>query len=134
MISFKVEGIPRPQGSKRHVGGGRMIESSKHVAAWREWVRMRAAEAMAGRAPFTGPVSVEAVFWFVRPKSHFKGTSVRESAPLLPASRPDVDKLLRASLDAMTGIVFVDDSQVCMLLGCKEYHKQSFAEFLIGEK
>jgi Holliday junction resolvase RusA-like endonuclease len=27
-------------------------------------------------------------------------------------TKPDVDKLLRALLDSMTGVVFVDDSQV----------------------
>ena len=38
MITFHVSGTPAPQGSKRHVGGGRMIESSKKVEPWREAV------------------------------------------------------------------------------------------------
>lgn len=31
MIAFSVYGMPGPQGSKRHVGGGRMIESQVAV-------------------------------------------------------------------------------------------------------
>ena len=29
---------PAPQGSKRHVGGGRLIEASKRVKPWRQAV------------------------------------------------------------------------------------------------
>jgi len=35
MIWFEVPGIPAPQGSKRHVGGGRMVESSRSLPEWR---------------------------------------------------------------------------------------------------
>src|ERR1700676_3259288 len=37
-MKITVRGIPAPQGSKRHVGGGRMIEMSKAVGPWREAV------------------------------------------------------------------------------------------------
>ena len=35
---FAVFGLPAPQGSKRHVGEGRMVESSKRVKPWRRQV------------------------------------------------------------------------------------------------
>lgn len=38
-IVFYAEGVPAPQGSKTHVGGGRLIESSRQVGAWRDAVR-----------------------------------------------------------------------------------------------
>ena len=34
-LSFDVKGVPGAQGSKRHVGRGVMLESSKKVAPWR---------------------------------------------------------------------------------------------------
>lgn len=34
-ICFFVAGRPAVQGSKRHVGGGRLIESSRQVGPWR---------------------------------------------------------------------------------------------------
>lgn len=38
---FAVFGLPAPQGSKRHVGEGRMVESSKRVKPWRRQVAWR---------------------------------------------------------------------------------------------
>ena len=44
-----VNGLPAPQGSHKHVGGGRMVESSKKVKPWRQDVKA-AAEAL-GNTP-----------------------------------------------------------------------------------
>jgi crossover junction endodeoxyribonuclease RusA len=41
MIDIFIPGIPAPQGSKRYVGRGIMIESCKAVKPWRESVRTR---------------------------------------------------------------------------------------------
>ena len=41
---FTVHGLPAPQGSKRHVGKGVMVESSKYVKPWREAVKAETAE------------------------------------------------------------------------------------------
>ena len=121
MITFTVEGTARPQGSKRHVGGGRMIESSKHVGAWRDWVRLKASQAMDGREPLTGPIQLTISFGFERPKKHWNAKGLRPDAPEWHTSKPDIDKLQRAVLDAMTGIVFTDDSQVVHVITEKLY-------------
>lgn len=123
MITIEVEGTPRPQGSKRHVGRGIMIESSKHVADWRSWVRLKAQQAMDDKPPIgkPAPVFVSILFGFDRPKSHLRKGVVTANAPIFHTGRPDSDKLLRAVLDAMTGIVFQDDSQVQIGYVQKEY-------------
>ena len=54
----EVLGTPAPQGSKRHVGGGRMVESSKLVGPWREAVKAAVAAAYPGLEPITGPVVI----------------------------------------------------------------------------
>ncbi len=41
-LTVHVTGSPAAQGSKRHVGGGRLIEQSKAVAPWRKAVRAAA--------------------------------------------------------------------------------------------
>jgi len=46
-VEFFVAGAAAPPGSKRHVGGGRMIESSKALAPWRTQVAWEARAAMA---------------------------------------------------------------------------------------
>ena len=102
-----VPGTPAPQGSKRHVGNGRLIEMSKTLGPWRE--RVALAVHQAGWQPLAGPVAVDLTFVMPRPKS-----APKRSTP--PATkRPDIDKLTRAILDAVTGIALVDDAQVVEL-------------------
>jgi crossover junction endodeoxyribonuclease RusA len=114
-IRIEVRGTPAPQGSKRHVGGGRMIEQSKAVGPWRNAVRTETQRVMEDMAPLTGPVSVYIAFWLPRPKTLPKKVT-------LPAKRPDLDKLCRAVLDGLTdGGVWNDDGQVQMITAQKLY-------------
>lgn len=108
-MTFTVIGTPGPQGSKRHVGRGIMVESSKLVKPWREAVKMAAREEMARlglTAPaISGPVLMQVKFFLPRPKSAKVGA--------VPASRPDLSKLLRSTEDAMTEAgVWEDDGRV----------------------
>ena len=140
-MRFRVNGQPAPQGSKRHVGGGRMVEMSKAVGPWREAVRAEAQRT--GSAEFwnpsdPGPLSVTVVFILKRPASHFRtgrwSERLRESAPRFPAGRPDVDKLARAVLDGLVaGGVMADDAQVVSLNACKVYASDGHAPGAIIE-
>lgn len=105
-----VPGRPAPQGSKRYLGAGRpMIESSKAVAPWRADIRTHLTTAHAGN-PLDGAVHVHLEFVLPRPKS----TPKRRTPPA--TTRPDLDKLVRAVLDAITSAgVWNDDSQVVRL-------------------
>lgn len=115
-----VPGIPASQGSKRHVGNGVMVESSKKLGPWRERVALAVSEVVEGE-PTRSTVTVACDFYFARPQSHLrKDGSVRASAPKRPG-RPDLDKLVRAVFDALTGIVFQDDGQVVDLVAGKQY-------------
>lgn len=124
MYEFFVDGNPAPQGSKRHVGHGRMIESSKRVEPWRKRIAAKIAAERLQR--LDGPVSCRLTFYMPRPKCHYRtGRYARLLKPLAPTysrARPDVDKLARAVLDALTmsGVVG-DDSQIAILLAVKKY-------------
>jgi crossover junction endodeoxyribonuclease RusA len=119
-----VRGIPAPQGSKRHIGNGRMIEQSKAVGPWRDAVRSETAKVI--DAPLTGPVDVYLQFSVARPAGHY-GTGknkdkIKPSAPTYPGARPDLDKLCRAVLDGLTeGGAWRDDGQVVFLQAQKFY-------------
>lgn len=112
-VTFFVPGKPAPQGSKRHVGKGILIESSKAVGPWRERVALAAAEAPCDLAAYGPPMFaageplyVRLAFVMPRPASAGKKTTP-------PAvKRPDVDKLARAILDAITDVLIHDDSAV----------------------
>lgn len=73
----------------------------------------------------TGPVELILVFYRVRPASHFgsgrNAKILKPSAPRLPTPTPDVTKLVRAVEDAMKGIIYKDDSQVCHQNNWKVY-------------
>src|SRR5699024_7628655 len=67
MITFWVDGIPASQGSKRHVGNGRLIESDKKLPAWRKAIETTVAELHKGE-PIDEPVIVRADFYLPKPK------------------------------------------------------------------
>jgi crossover junction endodeoxyribonuclease RusA len=114
-LSIFVPGHPAPQGSKRHVGNGVMIESSKNVKPWRSDIRSALIDSAGQpRAWFDGAVSCTLVFIMPRPVS----TPKRSTPPA--TKKPDVDKLARALLDAIGSAgVWRDDSQVVELLASK---------------
>ncbi|MBU6250940.1 MAG: RusA family crossover junction endodeoxyribonuclease [Cyanobacteria bacterium REEB417] len=114
-VTFRVEGMaPAPQGSKRHIGGGRMVESCREVKPWRLLVAQCAVAT--GVPLLRGPVRLSLVFVFPRPAGHFrKDGSLKPSAPAHHAVKPDGDKLLRSTGDALTGLVIEDDARI---VGC----------------
>lgn len=120
-LRFRVVGAPGPQGSKRHVGKGVMVESSKLVKPWRQDVVAAATKAAAeqGWHP-PREVRVVAVFTFRRPQHHYRtgkfSHELRPNAPVWHANQPDLDKLARSTLDALTTAgVIGDDAHVCDL-------------------
>lgn len=118
-LNFTVYGMPAPQGSKRHVGHGVMIESSKKVKPWREavkWAGLMACKGMPDSDPrcITGPISVDMTFTMPRPKSAKIGAKADR--------RPDLSKLIRSTEDALTDIgAWEDDARVVECLARKVY-------------
>jgi Holliday junction resolvase RusA-like endonuclease len=114
---FLVPGIPVTQGSKRLVrsrsGRPLMLESSKNLRPWRSTVAGCALDA--GVRIIDAGVCVEILARYSRPASHFgrRGT-LRPSAPERPGYG-DCDKIARAVLDALAGIAYRNDRQVCTL-------------------
>lgn len=115
MIEITVYGTPGPQGSKRHVGKGIMIESSAKVKPWREAIKWAVQErySSAQRPLVDGPVSLDVVFTLARPKS---------TKRIRPAVKPDLSKLIRSTEDALTDIgAWEDDARVVCIMASKRY-------------
>ena len=137
--SFTVYGLPVPQGSKSAIRQGPrtlIVERGrKTLNPWRGQIAMTAAAILV--KPITEPVEVELTFTLPRPKSHFRSGSraaeLREDAPVYVSHRPDVDKLARAVLDALTGVAFLDDGQVSCLIAAKVYGDRPGVEVEIRE-
>ena len=122
-LTFTVHGIPAPQGSKRHLGRGILVESSKKVKPWRQDVKYQALALKPADWVTAAPVAMSVVFRFQRPKSHFNKSGLRSSAPLecTSASHGDIEKLVRSTNDALNGVLFDDDRQVVSLVATKRY-------------
>ena len=122
-LTFDVYGRPAPQGSKRYVGGnraqgGRFIEASKYLPAWRKAVTSTAVAIMEdeGWETCTDPVTLEVIFYLERP-----ATISREKRPW-PIKPPDLDKLIRSVADSCSDAgVWGDDDQVVHVIAWKCY-------------
>ena len=132
-IFIPVRGVPAPQGSKRHIGHGIMIENSKKVKPWRQDVRAAAIDHYEGDI-IARAVEVEIIFLFARPKSHYgtgkNANKLKQKAPecVTSSATGDIDKLCRSTLDGLSakagGTVIKDDSLVVSLKAVKKYAKE----------
>lgn len=135
-LNFFAPGVPKPGGSKRgfvvatKAGKHRAVvtEDCKRNKDWRASVALAASEAMtaAGLAPSRGvALALDVLFIMPRPKSHYRtgkhAHELRQDAPKHHISKPDSTKLLRSTEDAMTGIVWHDDSAVAIQAVEKRY-------------
>lgn len=118
IATFQVAGTPAPQGSKKHVGRGIMVESSKKLPAWRATLKTHLTQEWAGNAPLDTPLEVTATFYMPRPK--------RPRFPK-PAVHPDTDKLCRDLGDSLeqSGVV-ANDSRITTWHASKKYHRDGW--------
>jgi crossover junction endodeoxyribonuclease RusA len=111
MNKFFVKGRPVPQGSMKFIRPGVMIHSRAHdLAVWRADIARNAE--LNGYKPISGGVQVAIHFIFLKPKSVTRDT---------PWVKPDLDKLIRAVLDGLTGVAYQDDCQVVTITASKHY-------------
>lgn len=135
LIDFFIHGEPAPGGSKTFIpsrrrdgslvivnrGGkpfpiGNMIDAGKHNKEWKDTVAGQADIAFKFQ-PIEHPIRVRFEFHVGRPKYHHVAGD--PSRPLkdqyrdaVPDGPPDVTKFVRSTEDALTGIVWVDDSLI----------------------
>lgn len=119
-------GEPIPQGSTRafmHNGKPKVTNQTPKLRKYRK--ELVKALKDAGVPWYEGAIGVKLVFYLDRPKSHYgtgkNASVVKEKAPFHHVTKPDVDKLTRAVLDALTGTCIKDDSQVVSIVCHKRY-------------
>jgi Holliday junction resolvase RusA-like endonuclease len=124
MIDVFVYGEARPKGSaKAFVVGKRAVVTST-TKGLKPWEQQVASELAATGIVFgIAPVRVTLMFHGKRPKGHFRTNGLlTRSAPHHKTTKPDIDKLARAILDAITmSGVIKDDAQVVSLHAAKVF-------------
>ena len=123
MIEFTVKGIPIPQGSMRAIPfdrgiiagrrtlGVSVVHDRQELASWRKAVSWEGKRAMRGKPPFDCALLVRMIFVLPRPRS--RGRTAKADR------QPDLDKLVRAILDSLEHVVWVNDSRVCIIHAAK---------------
>ena len=146
-------GVAQPAGSKqafvptdKKTGnpyrgpGGRIIvnvvDDNPKSKGWKKLVADEARKAWGARKLLDGPLFVRAVFYQERPGAHF-GTGrnaelIKQSAPAFPMTRPDVLKMMRGVEDALTSVVYIDDSRIVDEVLSKRYGSPARVEISIG--
>ena len=118
MIEFRVFGVPAPQGSKTRMPNGAMLEAGSQTGrekhrAWRTAVA-ETAHQHRPPLPYDSPLLVRLELRMPRPKAR--------KAALYCDRKPDVDKIARTCLDALTDAgILIDDSRVVELTVIKMY-------------
>lgn len=124
-VVLEVLGLPAPQGSKTRMPNGAMVEGGSTTGRvnhrlWRTAVAETtlAATRLYQLDALDGPVVAELVFRFPMPASR---TAAVRRAGIGPHSvKPDIDKIVRATLDGLVaGGVLRDDARVASLIAEK---------------
>jgi Holliday junction resolvase RusA-like endonuclease len=133
-IDLFIPGIPKPAGSKRGFYNPKLkrviiTDDNRKSKDWITVVAQVAAEHHDGQPVLEGPLAARFDFFFPRPKGHYgsgRNSSVlKPSAPPFPDVKPDATKILRATEDALKGILWRDDAQVVTQMVTKRYGPQS---------
>jgi Holliday junction resolvase RusA-like endonuclease len=124
MIEFFVPGKAATAGSKKafyvkKLKRAIITHDSKKTKPWMNTVKFFAMAEYQGLL-LCGPVKLTMEFRRLRPKGHYGSgknahTLIKAGieAPL-PITKPDLTKLVRAAEDALKGVIWRDDSQVCI--------------------
>ena len=137
MIKFEVLGTPvgksRPKFST--VNGHAVAYTPKKTANYETLVRLSYQQKYAG-CMFDKDIPLRAIIraFFPIPKSASKKKQEQmESGKIRHTKKCDADNIAKACLDALNGIAFYDDSQVCELSISKFYGNTPKVEIIIDE-
>lgn len=121
MINFFVDGLPVPQGSMKVINNRVIHSKGSELAAWRSAIGLIARQH--GARPLTDSIQISIKFYLQKPRT------VKRP---MPSVAPDLDKLIRAVLDGLTAIAYVDDGQVVSIVAEKAYGARIGADIRVG--
>jgi Holliday junction resolvase RusA-like endonuclease len=131
VIELKVHGSPAPQGSMRSIGKGRMVGDNPRTKVWREQVVSEVLRCGLENTQLEGPLRFHATFYHHRLKMHYRRLNgqdvLKGDAPIFVAATPDIDKVCRATLDALTQSGLIkDDKFIAILQAAQRYSNDNF--------
>lgn len=128
-IQFFIAGNPKPAGSKRaffikKLKRAIIVDANPNSKDWKIDCKHAAQDNYKGEL-WDCAISLRLCFVQLRPKSHYRSgknaAMLKDSAPKRPLGKPDCLKLSRGVEDALTGIIWKDDSLVVDMNLSKRY-------------
>ena len=134
-MNYVVEGTPIGKGRPKFARRGKFVSTytPTKTRTYEDTIKVAARQAMTIE-PLQTPVTVFVYISVPIPASYSKK---RKQACLSgfekPMKKPDIDNVSKCFLDAMNGIVYVDDVQVISLHMTKVYSTVGMVEVLVRE-
>ena len=130
MISFTIPGAPVGKGRPRFAKRGNFVTTytPEKTASYENLVKVLAMQEMGSNQPISSPVNVFIDIAICPPASWSKKKRAQAlNAEIHPTGKPDIDNVAKGILDAMNGVVYLDDKQVISLMVRKYYRDSDYA-------
>ena len=132
-IKFEIIGIPVAKGRPRFsvASGFALAYTPKKTRMYENNVLAQALQYLPGE-PIDTAISVDLVFYMPIPTSMSKKQKILAETEQFPMiKRPDLDNLIKASIDPLNGIFWTDDSRITEKIARKVYSKRPRTEYII---
>ncbi len=123
-IAFEVMGdcIPQSRPKAHNIAGHAVLYDPTRNKDYKNYIKLAAAQAMGNAPLMERPLKLKIIVRRPIPKGFSKSKiTAALSGAILPAVRPDIDNFFKSISDAMIGVVFRDDNQICHLDIWKAY-------------
>jgi len=124
MVHFEIEITPVAKGRPRYARRGNFVQTytPTKTREYEDVIRENAKMAMGMSDPLETPLNVLLMFGMPIPSSTpKKALQGHLDGSVKHIKKPDLDNLAKAVLDAMNGVVYLDDNQICRLTIEKNY-------------
>jgi len=136
-VMFSVDGIPHGKGRPRFRRIGNFVSTytDAKTKIYEALVKEAAQKAMGSSEPLETPLAFYCYIRLPIPKSYSKKrTEACLSGSELPTKKSDIDNYCKSIMDALNGVVYLDDSQVVHMVATKKYDIVAGVDVMVMEK
>ncbi|UDQ99258.1 RusA family crossover junction endodeoxyribonuclease [Lentisphaerota bacterium WC36G] len=134
--TFIFEGTPKAVQSFRFTRSGRKYQP-KEIGDWKNLIKLQAKEQITSKVmPSSKALKIEVEFIFPPLKSWSKKRleELKNGATFFKTTKPDLtDNLMKGFIDALSGILWDCDQQICVVQSVKKYGLKAMTTLKITE-
>jgi len=133
-VTFEVPGQPRGKERPRWtmVSSTAIVYTPRNTRGYEDMIRTYYQVKNLHKFEKGEALEVSAIAYYKIPTSAKKGHKVLMlKGEMLPTKKPDIDNIIKIVLDALNGVAYYDDSQVCRVNFMKMYSENPRLKILI---